>query len=453
MASDVAPQIQAAGGTKLPVVCRPLAQRATHALLTLFAVELILGGPGYWQVGGLSIRRTLLALVTVWLLGLLALGRLRLRMGHLCLASAIALLMLVWIVFIPSLRGADQITDAVREGLPLAMVFTGILVHAFYSMYPQDWLRLRRSCARCLALVAVVTLVMWCIGSLLEEGAVVVVAGAYALMTLGSEIAEPALYIQRMPDGFFRVMWITSVLFVVGLTYAVRRRNLAGVVLFAAALFATYTRALWLVAVLALIVSELLASPVHHRSRRQRRMLMATLLVVSSLALVVIDLARGTDESVLYPIGNRLLTTFSDQSAEDRVDQAGPLVEAWSRWPLAGAGMGSSAPGSIRSDVAAYQYELTYLALLMKLGILGSLYVLAMLATLAWRAGHWRTASQCHAATVAFLLACSTNPYLLNLVGIGLLCFLFVDASVGAHREPKVEAAVPRKYVHSPRPA
>jgi hypothetical protein len=452
MASQAAPQVQAIAHGRRRAVDRPVAQRATHALLTVFAVELILGGPGYWQVGGLSIRRTLLAVVTVWLLGLLALGRLRLRIGHLCLAGAIALLMLVWIVLIPSLRGAEQMADAVREGLPLAMVFTGILVHAFYSMHPQDWLRLRRTCAQCLVIVAVVTLVMWCIGSLLEEGPVVIVAGAFALMTLGSEIAEPALYIQRMPDGFFRVMWITSVLFVVGLTYAVRHRNVAGVVLFAAALFATYTRALWLVAVVAVIVSECSAPRVHH-ARRQNRVLMTTLLVVSSLALVVIDLARGTDESVLYPIGNRLLTTFSDESAEDRVDQAGPLVEAWSRRPLAGAGMGSSAPGSIRSDVAAYQYELTYLALLMKLGVLGSLFVLGMLATLAWHAGHWRTASHCHAATAAFLLACSTNPYLLNLVGIGLLCFLFIDANVGARRDPKIQAALPQTTEHPPRPA
>jgi O-antigen ligase len=399
-------------------------------LIAVFAFELVVGGPGYWQIGGVSIRRTLFLAVLLSLLVLLLLGRYRLRLGHAMLAAITAAFMVVWIALLPGIYNPRQLDDAVQEGLPLGMLFVGILLHAYYLDRPKDWIVLRHRCGRLLGAAAAAAICVWVVGTFLVEETALVALAVTSYFTLGSERLEPALYIQVMPDGFFRVMWITSTLFAVGLIYALRCRRMLGVCLFSLALFVSYTRALWIAATLGIVLAFVLDSRFRPLARVKP---LHVLLLLGALAVVgMSDLSRGAEESVLRAGAMRIASTFSDESAEDRYDQVGPLLDAWQSAPLLGLGMGSSAPGSARSDVAAYLYEMTYLALLMKVGLVGMGVLVAALTVMLWRQPRKRQPGPAHidACIICFLLACGTNPYLLNLVGLGVLCFLFIDREV-----------------------
>jgi hypothetical protein len=401
----------------------------TAALMTVFVMELIVGGPGFWQVGGISIRRTLLAVVTLWMLGLAVVGHNRLRQGHVLMSAVVGFVLVTWMFVVPVAQDPGRLGDAVTEGLPLAMLFTGILVHAYYIDRPGDWLRLRRRCAVFLGVAASAAILIWVIGVFFVDDPLLVALAATAAFTWGNESLEPALYIQRMPDGFFRVMWITSVLYAIGLLYALRQRHWVGIALFGFALFVSYTRALWLAAAIGYLLARLTDSEFRPWSRlRWTHGLLALALLCAAL---FAELRRPAEESLLQSGMARIGSTFSDESAEDRYDQAGPLLDAWQTAPLMGLGLGSAAPGSVRSDVASYLYELTYLALLMKLGTVGVALLATITLALLWRRRRGaRAVGHIDASLACFLLAAGTNPYLLNLIGIGVLCFLVTDRDV-----------------------
>lgn len=63
----------------------------------------------------------------------------------------------------------------------------------------------------------------------------------------------------------------------------------------------------------------------------------------------------------------------SDDSATIRSQQFFSLMEQWSKSPLLGHGLGASVDTMIRSDEMSWAYELSYVALLFQVGILGVL--------------------------------------------------------------------------------
>jgi len=406
----------------------------TAVIVSAFAMEMLLAGPGFWYFGGLPVRRTLTAILTLWMIFLFLSGRAPLRQGHVLLMVSLALFMTIWIVLIPTLRAAQPISDAVQEGLPLALLFGGVFLHAYYRNNPDAWAALRRLCGWTLAAVAVMALAVWVLGTFVVSEPIIVALGFLNFFTLGNESLEPAVYVQTMPDGFFRVMWITSTLMPAGLLYCLASRRPFGAALFAAALFVSYTRALWLATALAIVWAALRYLIAGGRPRITSAWLVVVILATG--AVVGADLFSDEGESVSLRAFNRLVATFSDESATDRVDQVGPLIDAWLSSPVFGLGMGGAAAIE-RSDVVPYLYELTYLALLMKLGVFGSMALIAMLAVvLVGRAQRGASLAHIEACIVAFLLACATNPYLLNLVGLSLLVFLIIDLNLVARSTP-----------------
>jgi len=409
----------------------------TAWLVMLFVVEMLLAGPGYWHIAVFPVRRTLVAALTLWMVLMCALGRVQLRDGHIVLIGVIGLVMTLWIVLIPAIRSAQPASDAIKEGFPLALLFGGVLAHAYYRDNPLAWAEVRRTAGLSLGVVAILAIIVWIVGALIVDDPVFFARGFLNYFTLGSENFEPSVYVQQMPDGFFRVMWITSTVLPVGLLYSLARRKATASLLFLAALFVSYTRALWLCAAIGLLWMALRYLAAGARIRIN--FALVSFLLLTLVGIVGADLARGSEESVLSRAANRLVTTFSDESANERVDQVAPLIAAWLTAPVLGLGMGSSAAFS-RSDVAPYLYELTYLALLMKMGVIGVFILMAIIVALMARgAAHGARVAHIEASLVAFLLACSTNPYLLNLVGLSLLVFLFIELDLALRRREITE--------------
>lgn len=110
----------------------------------------------------------------------------------------------------------------------------------------------------------------------------------------------------------------------------------------------------------------------------------------------------------------------SNLSAYARAEQFYALLHGWMDNPLFGSGHGAAAPGSIRSDEHPWAYELTYLALLFQIGLVGSLvYASALLWMFVKSIRLVRVRPEAAAMLLpllvgltGFLIANATNPYL-----------------------------------------
>lgn len=127
-----------------------------------------------------------------------------------------------------------------------------------------------------------------------------------------------------------------------------------------------------------------------------------------------------------FSAGFDFSATSVDSSPDERRQQYFALVQEWYEHPLLGAGLGEPAYGSVRSDVMPWAYELSYLALLAQVGLLG---VMVYAAGIVWiyRMGLRIVSAGGSLANsmlpllvgmTGFLIANATNPYLAKFDGL-----------------------------------
>ena len=271
------------------------------------------------------------------------------------------------------------------------------------------------------AILAGVHAVMWTVGMTWPA------AGAALAAPLRAVYDSPSVFVGQLPNGPFRVLWIGSLWCLVGLFWSLtltqRRWRLAAAALFALALLSTRSRGLWAGALAGAFVA-LLAAP-QLPPRRRAAWLGAA---VAALLLMAAGVPFVADR--LSPL---LPGRPNDVSLDQRSEQTPALIEAWREHPWIGWGFGASAR-VIRSTDSPFSYEVVPLALLMKLGIVGvagvSLYWAAVLRRIVGaRREAPMPALATLGATVALLVACSTNPYFLNFVGLGIAGVLLVQVA------------------------
>ena len=114
---------------------------------------------------------------------------------------------------------------------------------------------------------------------------------------------------------------------------------------------------------------------------------------------------------------------FSDSSnfsSFARTEQFHALLNGWMDNPLLGSGHGAAALGSVRSDEQAWAYELTYLALLFQVGLIGVIVYSSAVLWMFVKSIRLVRANPESAAMLlpllvgltCFLIANATNPYL-----------------------------------------
>ena len=120
----------------------------------------------------------------------------------------------------------------------------------------------------------------------------------------------------------------------------------------------------------------------------------------------------------------RVITVFTGegQSVNDhiRAVEATKLLQAWSREPIFGHGLGATIPGYARSGTRPWNFELQYHLILFQVGVLGALVLLGVLGFAIY--GFVRAAKArpdmlpvllvALAGALAMLIANATNPYL-----------------------------------------
>ncbi len=241
--------------------------------------------------------------------------------------------------------------------------------------------------------------------------------------------------------GGYRVSLVTQVLLIPALAWMLAcvandgaTRGAIGVVaLVLAATVLSHTRSYWLGMLVASGGMIVLTSA--RPSRRSLRL--------AALMAVLAGLAVG---QVLAATSTAPTATVKQISISERLQEAHELLRGAQRHLLVGSGLGATLPdGYERSTSDPWSFELTYYQLLFELGIVGLLVVLSLPLLVVWRC--WRRlprltgppatyARVAIAGTLAVLVADSTNPYLINSVGMLSIAILAAMAALALSEPP-----------------
>jgi hypothetical protein len=162
----------------------------------------------------------------------------------------------------------------------------------------------------------------------------------------------------------------------------------------------------------------------------QRRLAWKTLVRVTAcvvLAVVILLFCLNASYGIGFSgLADRLSAGFDfsptseDHGAIERRVQFHALLAGWKENPILGAGHGSPAYGSIRSEKSPWSYELYYMALLYQIGLIGIIAYAAGIFWIYWigvqviRSGGYLSALMvaCLVGMSSILIANATNPYL-----------------------------------------
>jgi len=250
---------------------------------------------------------------------------------------------------------------------------------------------------------------------------------AYALKLFYSILGgtSDGLYIGPMPDGSFRIFWISCAIFPWSILLLKRSDKLyfLASIFFLVAAFATGTRAVFYCAVIAFVVNFITLASLKTKLVGFSACVVL-IVVVLSYGLGVTETSRIFDiQSVLKPDSARYIQAMS-------------LLESLEGSEIFGSGFGASAT-VVRSESASFSYELTYIALLMKTGLLGIIYVTGLLYLIHYSINNSirhrmikvSSNSSVYVSLLFFFMLTFTNPYLFTIHGLTLFVCLIVAAS------------------------
>lgn len=375
--------------------------RIRQLLILAFFADIIFGGSLGFMISGVSLRKLLTLILIGAFLATLIVNPL-LKRWQLILIFALTFVILVWGLFVPTLRGID-LTYSIAEASPLlGLILAFPLIQGFKQNGVKHYLDFINWC---MVIVSSIIIFVWILANFFDLPEYALGLKLFYLIVSGDDFGT---YIGPMPDGSFRVMWITCVLLPFLLIYKnFDSFRLSWSIFYTLTIYATGTRAFLYVALLVLSISLL----------RHRRVLF-----VLALPIVIVVILVGAQMLE----GIRLFEVASEFDSESaRFEQFFSLLRLYADFPVFGAGFGAQAD-ILRSDVAPYSYELTYVALLAKLGSLGFIGFLIISFFLIKIAINIfpRKKVEIFLILASLLFITSTNPYLINFVGMTIVSFL-----------------------------
>ena len=396
-------------------------------LVRFLIFDIILLGPMGFKIWGSISERHLLLGLSLTISVIFLLKRKSYSLTALYALIGIIFYFLLWGFIIPLLNQGN-VSSSLEEIKP-----------AIYFLFILSALRLRNTSR--LEIIRK-DLILWS----LILGMIVVVAWFMATFSMDTSYAialklfysllggtSDGLYIGPMPDGSFRVFWISCAIFPWSILLLRQSDKLWFLVaiFFVLAAFATGTRAIFFCAVIAFAALFYM-----HTSVR-------TKLVSLSACAVLLGVAigyglEGNETSRIFDIQSEL----EPESA--RYIQTISLFESWEGSEIFGNGFGASAT-VVRSESAPFSYELTYIALLMKTGLLGVIYVAGLFylihfsinSSIRHKVIEVGSNSSVYIGLLLFFMITFTNPYLFTIHGLILLICLIMAATnryVGVHR-------------------
>lgn len=374
--------------------------RLMSFLASALIVEMVFFGPLGLLLFGIPVRKVLIAGLILCSILPTLLRRTNER-WQVWLLLSFVLFLAVWGFIVPASNGVD-IRMTLAEVQPFVALLLIFPLYALFEAYgPQPYFKVLIIST---TVMACIVIGLWFASNVLGMIGVGLAARDFYI---GLNDSDVGVYIGPMPDGSFRIMLINFILFPIMMSYHNWRRfNVGWSAFYALAIFATGTRAF--LGVGAIIIAAALI-------RRRAAVAIPAALIAGFFAASYIVTQQGV----------RIFDFTSDlTSSSARYVQFFSLLNLFWSHPVFGAGFGASAR-VIRSIDAPYSYELTYVALLAKLGMVGaSLVGGAMLIWLSRTMRHNANGISVAALALAIVLITATNPYLINLVGMSIVAFL-----------------------------
>lgn len=401
-------------------------------------------GPGLViPVLGISLRRTLFALILLVLCFRRLISSRIFTNDEVAFLTLLAAFALFWGMVIPYSYGY-VISQSFADISP----WLGLLILALWpwDAWPAEaqWKKFCGFLIWIAVLLAIVHLGIW---ALLVSN--IVSAEAFAITAnLVSANGEGDSFLRLVPldNGQYRVFWSSSIFLLGGIYFlSVSRKSsntglwISALALACFALAATYIRAFLGALAIFAVASVLL-----------RRLYKSTLIkwpIATVLALwvaAIVSVSVAISPAVLGALG-----LARDASDVERVEQSTALLAQFNAHPILGTGFGSYVHQVIRAAEAPFSYELVFYALLMKLGIIGILVLLLVLAAglkvaLAQDMAIHRPDNYAIwlAFTTGLWFAGATNPMVTNFVGMTIVVLLLVDMRVRSSATPPLSVNV-----------
>lgn len=371
--------------------------RLVARFFLLYLAELIIAGPVGFLIWGIHIRFILIIILIG--LSLLSFFSVKISIKEFSVLVLFSTIFFMWSILIPSLRSID-IIDGISEGRALFAMFLIIPISNAFRYYGQDFIF--NFSSYLVGIVAIAVSTCWISAVYFNNYLPAELLFNYLDTGIGGGI-----FIGGLADGSYRVTFIACMFFPFVIFAKKNSRFFIGwAVLMTIASVSTGTRAFLIGTIFAIVITVWV-----DRKKYIKNLIFYILVIIVFLSCLVYYDEFG---------GSRVLT-FTDEFSSDspRQTQFFSLMELWENNLFFGAGF-----GSVASEIrGGYSYELTYVALLAKTGIIGIGLLCVLLIKLFTNIPAGTARFNAFMILLLFLFITSTNPYLINLFGITLAAF------------------------------
>lgn len=350
-----------------------------------------------------------------------------------CLLVGFVGFVLFWVIIIP-LYFHGNIFYSIADASPLIALGVYLLTDDF-SRREGVWVKIRIVVFYSLFAFTLLHIIFYSMSLLSSK--LLEVAGEFLRLLWEPQDATTEFFVFLTPldSGILRIYFGSSFFLLLSLYFTIEKYHsplrkgsvyrIAVAFLVILALWATNTRSLLLGAAV-----FLLALPLFTKAIRRIRwnFLNLTLLIVAPFFLSFM-LIPAFDPQMLTNLG------IAREGSDDlRADQFWPLFEAFLASPLIGQGFGSSST-LIRSEVAPYAYELSILALFMKIGIVGFLFATVILSSSLnslrpkMKLFFPKEIAPLYALYFSYIFSCFFNPYMFGFFGTFFSLFILYESS------------------------
>jgi hypothetical protein len=419
-------------------------------LLTLFFIELLIGGNGAWlTIAGFYIRKIIFIIVLAYSIIYILVFERNLRFTKLDIAVASFIVVSsIWIFIIPVLNG-NSITTAFSEANDIYLLLMYFPVSILIRKKVINWERIRSLFLWGAGILALWHIVIFVLDNLMP--------GSYAayFQLISTLSMNTAVNDNLVSQGYVRIIHPSSLYLVAALAVVLFKTDKKWYHYILAALFAlglvtTYTRAFWIGA---LIIMFCALIPVL-KGRRSKSEYSRRAICVAGLAVLVVAVNLWIIPPLTknYPVDaltetqkqqvikqtdllNRLETTVNSEDVGNisRVDQIKRFIKEIVKNPVYGKGYGASVQG-YQVGAESFMYDVTGLALLFKLGWLGIIPWMGLLAFAIIMAAKAMKKTKnhtwflgCLALMLGYLTSIQTNNFLFSPIGMSIILYVLLD--------------------------
>ncbi|EFB2632398.1 hypothetical protein FHO58_07840 [Escherichia coli] len=408
-----------------------LIQRVSSLLIALtiylFLFDVILLGSGAWSINvtGISIRKV--EYLTILLMVICTINNIK---GYIyfCCATTFCLIFGVVVPFLNDVKLEYAITELLS--------FYGILLCPLIAQnryISVNWKKIRKFILFICIISAFIHILIWLLG-LMGSGYVDLIKQlCIRVLTANNDDLIDNIIIADTPDGLFRVLLPNSSLLIIGFylsfqQYLNRKNYIHLLIVFVMllALYTTWTRALYLSPII--VIGGVLFYKIFPFTLQLGKIGAYNLLSFIILFFIVISTV------LVQPTLLSLLGIASESSDEIRYTQVIWIFNTFMNSPVLGTGLGGSAE-DVRSLIAPWTYEMSLLALIMKLGLVGVFLFISISAIkipeflegffdgrrIPVKKVVWIYFS------LSVLMMFSTNPFMLSFPGITITLFILCE--------------------------